>query len=99
MTQEEIAANLYRFEGYQLPMLELDETGNSYVKIDTIHPYYKNQPLYWKKPYYNGHPYGTGNIATPAESSPTPAPSGFSSGLPGDIIMPTSDVYPMLKLR
>jgi len=37
----------YRFSGYQLPMLELDETGHAYYYIKGIHPYYTSQPLYW----------------------------------------------------
>lgn len=44
----------YRFSGYQLPMISLDSTGDNYVYIskNMTHPYYRNQPSYWHKPYY-----------------------------------------------
>ena len=54
MNQQEIY-NQYRFSGYNLPMIQLDETGNSYIYIAEPHPYYINQPEYWQKPYY-GNP-------------------------------------------
>lgn len=40
----------YRFGGYQLPKIQLDETGPSYYVVEP-HPYYRNQPLYWQKGY------------------------------------------------
>jgi len=43
----------YRFGGYQLPMIQLDETGPAYYVIDP-HPYYFNQPLFWQKAAYRG---------------------------------------------
>lgn len=46
--QEQIAANQYRFSGYQLNLIILDETGPSYA-VEEPHPYYYNQPAYWQK--------------------------------------------------
>jgi hypothetical protein len=46
----------YRFSGYRLPMLQLDETGDSYIQIPFPHKYYTEQPFYYTKPYYYGHP-------------------------------------------
>jgi len=43
-------SNQYRFAGYNLPMIQLDETGPQYVYLATVHPYYSNQPIYWQKP-------------------------------------------------
>jgi hypothetical protein len=44
----------YQFSGYQLPMIQLDETGPSYIVIAEPHPYYRRQPAYWSKPAYGG---------------------------------------------
>ena len=57
-TPKEISANQYRFSGYQLPMIQLDETGPAYIVIEQPHPYYRNQPMDWQKPCYLAHPYG-----------------------------------------
>jgi len=38
----------YRFSGYQLDMLILDETGPAYAYVHP-HPYYYNQPKYWEQ--------------------------------------------------
>lgn len=38
--------------GYIMPMLQLDASGPNYVQ-KKVHPYYINQPLFWRKPYYN----------------------------------------------
>jgi hypothetical protein len=46
MTKDE--KNRYRFSGYQLPKIQLDETGKTYYKVG-VHPYYKYQPLYWQQ--------------------------------------------------
>ena len=48
MTTEQEEADQYRFSGYQLPKVQLDETGDSYIVLHP-HPYYYNQPLYWQK--------------------------------------------------
>lgn len=61
MTPEEHEAAQYRFEGYQLPMIQLDETGPSYVQIG-VHPYYRNQPAYWQKNAFKGSTLGTTEI-------------------------------------
>ena len=49
---EDIAADQYRFNGYQLPMIQLDETGPAYINLPFPHPYYYNQPMDWQKPCY-----------------------------------------------
>lgn len=54
MTEEEKAKYQNQFSGYQLPLIQLDATGPAYIKLEP-HPYYTNQPAYWKKPFYSGH--------------------------------------------
>lgn len=49
MTDKERLEANYRFSGYELIKIQLDETGPTYVVLDRIHPYYINQPLYWQK--------------------------------------------------
>ena len=49
--QEQIVADQYRFSGYHLDMIILDETGPSYA-VSLPHPYYYNQPAYWQKNAY-----------------------------------------------
>ena len=51
----------YRFSGYQLPKLQLDETGPSYYVMEP-HPYFRNQPEYWQKPAYKGITLGTTEV-------------------------------------
>jgi hypothetical protein len=58
---EEAEAINYRFSGYQLPKIILDETGPAYVQIDP-HPYYRNQPAYWQKNAFRGSTLGTTEI-------------------------------------
>ena len=52
MTPEEQEEAAYRFSGYNLPMIQLDETGLAYYVVQP-HPYYYNQPQYWQKPFFN----------------------------------------------
>jgi len=57
MTPEEKEALEYRFSGYQLPMIQLDATGDAYVHLtypNFPHPYYRNQPEVWLEPAYSG---------------------------------------------
>jgi len=54
MTPEEKLSLQYRFGGYQMPKIQLDESGDSYILLDP-HPYYYNQPAYWQKPAYTGN--------------------------------------------
>lgn len=45
----------YRFSGYEMPKIQLDSTGDSYIHLpkSMIHPEIsKPQPYYFKKPYY-----------------------------------------------
>jgi len=60
----DIAAVQYRFSGYQLPLLQLDETGPAYYVVQP-HPYYYNQPEYWQKPYYQGPPLNSRSFYQP----------------------------------
>jgi len=55
----------YRFSGYQLPKIVLDETGHAYVVLPP-HPYYFNQPMYWQKAAYVGNDLPTTGIVAPS---------------------------------
>ena len=48
----------YRFSGYNLPMLQLDSTGDAYYYIPRPHPYYDHQPTYYQKPRGSGNGVG-----------------------------------------
>jgi len=58
----------YRFSGYQLPKLILDETGPAYVILG-VHPYYINQPAYWQKPAYQDTMIVGGNVQIDASGN------------------------------
>jgi len=60
----------YQFSGYQLPMIQLDETGPSYIVIAEPHPYYRRQPAYWSKPAYGGLSSNQGVIGNNIEIEP-----------------------------
>lgn len=47
----------YRFSGYQLPKIQLDETGPAYYCVP-VHSYYYGQPKYWQNEFFYGHPNG-----------------------------------------
>ena len=66
----------YRFSGYNLPMLQLDSTGDAYYYIPTPHPYYYGQPTYWQKPVGigAGAPVIVETTVAIANLSPKPAP-------------------------
>ena len=69
----------YRFSGYQLPKVSLDETGPSYYVV-APHPYFYNQPEEWTKPAYQyGHPIGDNPyiIASEASNGPSVTPDDF----------------------
>ena len=51
----------HRFSGYQLPKIQLDETGHTYYYIKGVHPYYTSQPLYWQKPFFETSTPAIGN--------------------------------------
>jgi len=68
MTPEEKAAFQYRFQGYQLSKMQLDSTGPSYYVV-AVHPYYRNQPLYWATGFSYGPPGASG---APNVSDETP---------------------------
>lgn len=71
----------YRFSGYNLPMLQLDSTGDAYYYIPTPHPYYIGQPTYYQKPvgYGGGAPVTVATTVAPAE--PVPINVTTKSGL------------------
>jgi len=48
MNEQEKEALQYRFQGYQLPKVQLVAGFDSYYV--GVHPYYFNQPVYWTKP-------------------------------------------------
>jgi len=48
MNKEEKESAQYQFSGYDLPRIQLDSTGDAYYVV-MPHPYYRNQPEYWKK--------------------------------------------------
>ncbi len=43
-----LAADRYRFSGYNLPTVKLDDGFDYYVV--GVHPYFINQPTMWQKP-------------------------------------------------
>jgi len=45
----------YRFSGYQLPLLQWDETGPAWIKLPP-HPYFRNQPILWQDAWSFGMP-------------------------------------------
>ena len=45
---QDIIQNKYKFSGYQLPMLQLDSTGDQYIYIPVPHPYYRVEAE-WQK--------------------------------------------------
>jgi len=57
-----------RFQGYQLPKIQLDSTGPAYYYVHP-HPYYYNQPECWAQPYYGGYPNSTLGPQPPSNSS------------------------------
>lgn len=82
----------YRFSGYQLPKISLDESGPSYYVV-APHPYFSNQPEMWTKPaYQNGHVIGdnpaviaaqvnNGNPINPNDFKPKP----FTDQIPNPV--------------
>jgi len=82
--EKELQRNRERFQGYQLPKVQLDETGPSYYVVEP-HPYLYNQPVDWQRAVFNGHPYGgvtdlvDNAIPTTADASPTIAHEYTSS--------------------
>ena len=67
MNEREKTALQYRFSGYQLPLIQLDETGPSYAVLQP-HPYYYSQPAYWKPGYLRYTP--DGRIAMSSQTFP-----------------------------
>jgi len=50
-----IDSNQYRFEGYQLPKIQLSAGFDVYYM--GVHPYFFNQPLYWTQQATKGNSY------------------------------------------
>ena len=52
-TESEVARNKERFKGYIPPLISLGgNTDPGYWHKFYTHPYYVNQPAYWKQPTY-----------------------------------------------
>lgn len=62
----------YRFRGYVLPKVQLDETGSTYYVV-APHPYLYNQLQYWQSAAISGHPGGYENAS---HASPVPGGAG-----------------------
>lgn len=80
-----IESNQYRFEGYQLPKIQLSAGFDVYYM--GVHPYFFNQPLYWTQQATKGNSYpfyevveADYPIQSPASALATDAPSS-SSGI------------------
>ena len=84
MTDKEKAALSYRFSGYQLPKIQLDETGHTYYYIVGVHPYYTTQPMYWQKPYYS-----TSTATIGDNGAYSPRSGSELSGIKSDSLPPT----------
>jgi len=69
MTDKEKANLSYRFSGYQLPKIQLDETGHTYYYIRGVHPYFTTQPMYLQKPAYTTNTATIGNRSVYAQPS------------------------------
>jgi len=72
--EKEIQKNRDRFKGYQLPKIQLDETGPTYYDVG-VHPYFYNQPRFWQQEVFYGHPNGSidivdNDIPTTADTPP-----------------------------
>jgi hypothetical protein len=64
----------YRFSGYNLPMLQLDSTGDGYYYIPTPHPYFSTpQPFYYQKDPGWGAPAPVVVATTVAPAEPVPS--------------------------
>jgi len=50
-SEEKQEQDRYRFSGYQLPLVQLDDSGKSYV-VTPVHQYYIDQPEYWVPPIF-----------------------------------------------
>lgn len=89
--QEQIAADQYRFAGYQLDLIILDGTGPAYA-VAIPHPYYYNQPTYWQKNAYRGSFYYSETIGGDIhmEAGGQSAQQVFpSNSVVGDVYRPT----------
>lgn len=71
----------YRFSGYNLPMLQLDETGAAYYYIPQPHPYYTSQPYYYQKDPGWGAPAPNVIATTVSKAEPIPEVKTSKSGL------------------
>ena len=69
----------YQFSGYQLPLLQWDETGPAWIKLPP-HPYFRNQPTLWQAAWsFGAPPYSfTGEVYGPGER--IYGPNGLTGG-------------------
>jgi len=100
MTEEEIQSLQYRFSGYQLPKIQLDETGDSYVVLNP-HPYYYGQPEYWAHPYYYLQPGNNAQIPDIVEggSSGTVDQNGESIDGSSQMIRTNQNLFVLTKIN
>ena len=71
MTNEEKTSLQYRFSGYLPPLISLGgNTDPGYWLKFYTHPYYVNQPQYWRQPIYDhsGHNPVGGPTSLPSNS-------------------------------
>lgn len=73
----------YRFSGYHLPKIQLDETGPAFA-VPGIHPYYFNQPTFWEKGF-------TRFDTMVCRGQPS---NGFIDNVPPEALPPTSAAAP-----
>lgn len=92
-----VQANQYRFAGYQLPKIQLDETGPSFYQVQP-HPYYSTQPAYWEKPAFSGFmPLKSGIIG--GESHIQPSGAIYPDGPPPQATETTQGIIRMIPLE
>ena len=82
--EKERRAVLYRFSGYQLPMIQLDETGPAYVILPP-HPYFTHpQPEFWTRGAYTEYPTGSSATIKQNNALPTENDSALVPILPSE---------------
>ena len=82
MTAQERAKYQYRFKGYLPPLISLGgNTDPGYWCKFYTHPYYVNQPQYWKQPYYRANTVGPVGVVM-GEDSINPPNNGLYAQLP-----------------
>ena len=68
--EPDLDAARYRFSGFQLPLIQLDETGPAYIYLKSPPGFLHPQPEYWQKPYSVG-PALKGSVSYPNNNAKT----------------------------